>query len=43
MIEKFKNDREEKKDQQIAQKTANAAVQFKKINNAQKIVENRLR
>ncbi len=41
MIERFKAEREERKDRQIADKTANAAVQFRRINHAQKIVDRR--
>jgi hypothetical protein len=43
LIEKFKLDNEDKKEQQICQKTANAAMKFRYMNQAQKDLEQRAR
>ena len=43
MIEKFKGDKEDLKQKQIAQKTANAAQHFRKVNMAQKELDDRMR
>lgn len=41
MIEQFKVANENKKEKQIAQKSANVALLFKQVNNAQKLFESR--
>ena len=43
MIEQFKGVKEDSKEMQIAEKTANAAVQFRNVNQAQKAFDERLR
>jgi len=43
MLEKYKSDADEKVELQINQKTANVANQFRKVNQAQKNLEERNR